>query len=643
MRGLIGGIAAGIATAGLSLAGLSLVAPLPGGAAGRQATAPGAEAGAVPAPAAGTSAAAAPGAGIAGGTASATATPTAPPTASATASGAQGAARAASGAGAPEIAALPAGSGFDASGAMRAPVLGAPVGAPVAQAVTPPVATPDPSLPEPALLGTQPPARPEAGEATEAPQPAPDVAAEALKAAPGPEAPVPVPPPGEIETPALAPADPGPETQLAAAAAPGTAADRAAGTAADGAPNPAPVPPETVPPEPVPPETATPETIAPETATPGTDVDIAPDTGPAALPAADLPAADLPAFAADPAGGAPQLTAPGQPAPEAGGQTADQTAPQAPPQAGSEIVLLPDGSPVAPSAPTLPRVFRTDGQSAPQLAGAPAPGFADAEGVRVNRLPVIAPADPTAPAPGGEGGAITAPAAIPETDQPALRRYASAFAAPADLALLSIVLLDRGTAAGGLDPVTLKTLGLPVTVALDPGRPDAASVAAEYRAAGLEVAILAQPLPAGARPSDLEVALEAWHRALPEAIALVEPAPPVIQNDRQLSQQLTQALAREGLGLITQDQGLNAAGQIAGAEGLPGAEVWRVIDAGREDAPVVERMLGRAGFEAGREGRLVVMLSSWPQSVAGLVAWAASSPRGLALAPVSAQMQDGAF
>ncbi|MBD3786413.1 MAG: divergent polysaccharide deacetylase family protein [Sphingomonadales bacterium] len=364
---------------------------------------------------------------------------------------------------------------------------------------------------------------------------------------------------------------------------------------------------------------------------------------PAALPR-DPEAVDLPGSDAAPADRVAAF--PAEPGPTGTGTAAPDLPrvipPPGTPDSGAEIVLLPDGSPVSPVAPELPRVFRPDGQSAPQLSGAPVPGFTDASGVRVNRLPSITPADPTAPAASGEGGAITAPDSA-ATEAPPLRRFASAFAAPTETALLSVVIYDAGTAAGGLDPVTLKTLGLPVTIALDPGQADAATRAAEYRAAGLEVAILAQPLPAGATPADLEVALEAWHRALPEAVALVEPAQPLIQNNRALAQHLTKALAREGLGLITQDQGLNAAAQIAGAEGLPGAEVWRVLDTGREDAPVVERMLGRAGFEASRDGRLVVMLTSWPQSVAGLVAWAAGAPRGVTLAPVTAQMQDGAF
>lgn len=584
MRGLIGGIAAGAVTAVLGAAAVSVLAPLPTPMAPRVVPEVGPEAG----PEAGSVAE------VGAQDAGAVAAVDAPP--------AEGTA--------PAIGTIPEGSEFDSAGSVRAPQLGQPVGAPVATGVAPPVSLPESTEPEPAMAGTTPPARPEAAAEVAAPQAAPEAAQAALDATPEPEAPVPVPPPGEVETPALAPAAPeGAGTDLpVAAAAPGGPEPRVpAGTA---------------------PATLTPETAVPEAA----------------------PARTAPAETAEPGGEAREAgdriaVLPAEPGPTGAGTAAPDLPrvipPPSTPDSGPEIVLLPDGSPVSPGTPDLPRVFRPDGQSAPQLSGAPVPGFADASGVRVNRLPTIGAPDPTAPTASGEGGAITAPDATAEA--PPLRRYASAFAAPAETALLSVVLVDVGTAAGGLDPVTLKTLGLPVTVALDPGQADVAARAAEYRAAGLEVAILAQPLPAGATPADLEVALEAWHRAVPEAVALVEPGQPLIQNNRGLAQQLTKALAREGLGLITQDQGLNAAAQIAGAEGLPEAEVWRVIDGGREDAPVVERMLGRAGFEASRDGRLVVMLTSWPQSVAGLVAWAAGAPRGVTLAPVTAQMQDGAF
>ena len=120
-------------------------------------------------------------------------------------------------------------------------------------------------------------------------------------------------------------------------------------------------------------------------------------------------------------------------------------------------------------------------------------------------------------------------------------------------------------------------------------------------------------------------------------MALVESATPKIQNNRPLAQQLVKALAADGLGVVTQSQGLDAEGQLAAAAGLPAAKVWRVLDGARERGAVIERTLARAAFEAQRDGRVIVMLSAWPESIAGLTTWAAGAQE-VTLAPVSAQM-----
>lgn len=501
----------------------------------------------------------------------------------------------------PAIADLPEAAQFDSAGAERAPQLAPPAGAPVAGGAAPVAPVTESEAPEPAMSGMTPPARPEAGAGagSEMAQPAPETAQAALAAPVEAEAPVPVPPPGEVETPALMPAE-------GEGAAPAEAGEMPQESAAVTLPDPG--------------ASATPAETAPDT-TPQTD-----------LPAGTAPAA--PALAPPAEGGAAGLeVATAQPdlPPVLVPETGDQAAP--------EIVLLPDGSPV-PDA-TLPRVFRPDGTSTFKPSAAPGAGLPEVAGVRVNRLPTIG-TDPAAPA---DGALPQADALLPEggADRPALRRYAAPFAGAEGLPRYAVVIVDEGEAAGGLDRTTLKTLGFPVTVAIDPERPDAAQAAAEYRAAGLEVAILARALPLGATAADLEVALEDWHRKLPEVIAVVEPARPLIQNNRPLAQQLVKILAREGLGLVTQRQGLNAAAQIAGSEGLPEAELWRVLDTARDDAPVIERTLSRAAFEAQREGQVAVMISSWPQSVAGLMSWAAAGEGKVALAPVSALMPEGKF
>ncbi|MCE5971981.1 divergent polysaccharide deacetylase family protein [Sinirhodobacter sp. WL0062] len=290
-------------------------------------------------------------------------------------------------------------------------------------------------------------------------------------------------------------------------------------------------------------------------------------------------------------------------------------------------VFSPELAPAEDGAPSLPRVFSVDGGQ-----GAGGAAFSTAPGVVTDRLPRIA-AEPS------EGQAEPVPVAT-DPDLPAFQRYAQAFIAPPGVPLLSVVLVDVGTQAGGLDRNTLKMLDFPVSIAIDPNRADAREAAADYRARGLEVAILAQALPENASATDLEVAVEAWRAAIPEAVAVVEPAQPMIQNNRKLAEQLVTILNRAGLGLITQRQGLNPAAQLAQAAAVPEVEVWRVLDAEREPGDAIERALTRAAFEAQRDGRVTIMLSAWPESVAGLSGWAARVGQGIALAPVTTLVQN---
>ncbi|WP_406870198.1 divergent polysaccharide deacetylase family protein [Thioclava sp. 'Guangxiensis'] len=281
----------------------------------------------------------------------------------------------------------------------------------------------------------------------------------------------------------------------------------------------------------------------------------------------------------------------------------------------SEIVLLPDGSQVLPDGRVeKPRVF---------AAGEGAGLRADPD-VATDRLPQI-----------GAGAAPSA--AAPTPDASAWKTNRAAFERPEGAALFSVVLIDRGIAIGGLDQDTLLSLGYPLTIAIDPARSDARAVAQAYRSAGYEVAILMTGLPASPVAQDLDTAMEAWRQAVPGAVALVEPAAPVVQNDRQLSQHLLELAERDGLALITQDRGSNSASQLAHNADWPEAKIWRVLDDGRERASHIARELTRAEFEAKRDGKTVVMLSAWPESVAGLRDWASGAHDDVALAPVSAQ------
>ncbi|WP_406720580.1 divergent polysaccharide deacetylase family protein [Thioclava litoralis] len=300
-----------------------------------------------------------------------------------------------------------------------------------------------------------------------------------------------------------------------------------------------------------------------------------------------------------------------------------QTEPRPAASTAQEIVLLPDGSQVLPDGRVQkPRVFAAGEQPRPSADPA----------IPTDRLAHI-----EAPLAGGPdaGGAGDTPA-----DTPAWQRFRAGFSVPADTSLFSVMLIDRGIAKGGLDETTLRTLGFPVTIVLDPSRADARMAAQAYHAAGVEVAILMTGLPEAPTAQDLDVAMEAWRQAVPQAVALVEPVQPVVQNNRQLAQHLMELAQRDGLALVTQDKGSNATDQLAQSQNWPEARIWRVLDDGRERASRIARELVRAEFEAKRDGKAVVMLTAWPESIAGLRDWADGQHDGVVLSPVTAQFAE---
>jgi len=337
----------------------------------------------------------------------------------------------------PGIVEIPAGSEFARGAGDLAPAR--PEGETAPTATQTPGVLPPESEPAPALADTTPSARPEAaapGSILSLPAGADRATAANLPEA---ESPVPVPPPGEVETPMLAPvADQGTQPEVPASA---PMTEAMAGRAPE-------VPtadlPNAVPPEGATPEGATPDAAMPEIGTPGLG---APDAG---LPETDTPETDTP---------------------ETDMSETDMSLPDAP--------AIPE-----PGNPSLPPVFSTDAPEPPFGVAGARSGFANVPGIKVNRLPNLA-----------NQNAESAPEPAPIL--PPIRAYSQPFDAAGDQPLFSVLLVDPGTEAGGLDRATLKTIDFPVTIAIDPNRADAAEAAADFRAAGFEVAILASGLPAG--------------------------------------------------------------------------------------------------------------------------------------------------
>lgn len=487
-----------------------------------------------------------------------------------------------------------------------------------------------------------------APEPTPQPEPEPAAAPEPAEGAAPPPAAAPVPEAGIVEVPAGSafgqgrddrapepppPADPGPEIGAAGAVA-APAAD-----AAPQLPEVEPAAPPAVAPEPA--LRSEPAAPAPAPRAPAAEVPVA---APAAIAAPAPPAVP----AAPPAAPAPPAAAPGpEPAPPAPGpQLAPApAAPAAPDSDTPPPAAVPGASPApAPLPRVLPQIdAAADAEAAPLAAPdpgqapavadlapslpvmpeAPQPGFAEAEGVRLNRLPQLG-AEPATP--------VADPAALPPDS--ALARYRAAFEAPADRLLIGLLLLDPET--GGLPAAGLAALDLPATVALDPRRPDAAERMAALRAAGREVAILAAGLPDGATPADLEVNFAAWARRLPEAALVAETPAVPLQNSRALATQLVALAGAGGYGLVTHDAGLNTADQLAEAAGLPRAESYRVLDATTETEAAIRRTLDRAAFEAARTGRVLVAATASAETLDAIAGWLATRERDLAPAPASA-------
>lgn len=516
---------------------------------------------------------------------------------------------------------------------------------PVPTAIPTPLPTPVPTAmpsaapsvaPEPAAT----PAAPEGPSSALDPAAAPPAAADAPPPAPeapdmatAPEAPAGAEAPAQPLAPA-APAAPGaetaPEAPATPAAAPAAGSELAAATpealappapvegpaaapleeAAPAAPADAPAPALV---EPAAPPEAAPEAAAPPGLPPLTPEEKAllaegPQDSPVAPAPETLPAAEA--------------------MPEAVPEAAPEAAPAAPPEAAAEA---------APEAPALPETITPD---AP-----PAPPESAARKIVVGEGSTL----PSTPALIGEGSAEPGPegvisdrlprvgdeAAEAGPDERPIARNAAAFDNPAGKPAFAVILIDDGDPA--LDRAALAALPFPVSFALDPLAPGAAERAAIYRAAGQEVLMLATGLPKGAAASDVEVAFQSMLQALPQAVAVLDLPERAFQNDRVTASMVVAVLGAEGLGLVTWDEGLNAADQVARRADVPAAVAFRALDGEGESTPVIRRYLDRAAFKAAQEGRVTVIGHVRSETLAALAEWAVEGRAAtVALAPVTA-------
>lgn len=380
------------------------------------------------------------------------------------------------------------------------------------------------------------------------------------------------------------------------------------------------------------------EAEAPPPASVVPDLQVAGDV--AKAPTADTPPNPAPQGAEGPE---PTLPDAGAAVPQDDSLT---VATDAPPEAAAPVMPLAPEAEVSPepeatAEPEVPAAPQTDpaAEPAPEaVAMAPAATLTpDAalvektvEGVTTGRLPTISTETPAEAAPAeGQG--------LPGVDLPPVQRFARSFANPDGKPLFAILLVDPGTAE--VPRADLAALPFPVSFVLDPMAPGAAEAGALYRAAGQEVVMLATGIPKGATASDLEQSFAGLQGALPEAVALIDTADAIFQDDRGLAAEVVTLLADQGRGLVTFDRGLNAADQVARREGLPAATIFRSLDDDGEDAPLIRRYLDRAAFKAAQEGKVVVIGAARPETIAALMEWAVEGrSSSVALAPITAVM-----
>lgn len=451
---------------------------------------------------------------------------------------------------------------------------------------------------------------PEEAEASPAATaPAPEPATEVAELPEAPEATVPA---AEVtpEAPVLAETATPPEAP-AALEPPAAEANAAPDAAAEAPPviaeaaEPAPAPAVEPAPEVELAEAAPEPTPVPEVA----PVEAAPETAPAATEAQVVPQPGLPAD---------------EPLPQVEGMTPDTDEPILPEEGGE------------PEAGEMAEAADPDAATS---TFKPAPSLGDStEGVIVGRLPRIgdAPVE-EAPEAGATAEAEVAPEAAPAEAEPPIKAFAATFENPDQKPVLALVLIDPGTA--DLDRAGLAGLPFPVSFALDPMDPATPERAAIYRGAGKEVVMLATGIAEGAQPSDIEVAFQSMAQGLPEAVAVMDLAEPQFQDRRPVASLVVPVIGAQGRGLLTWDRGLNAADQVARRDDVPAAVLFRDLDEAAGDSTAIRRVLDRAVFKAGQDGRAAVAGTATPEVVAALLEWTVEGKAAtVALGPVTAVM-----
>lgn len=352
-----------------------------------------------------------------------------------------------------------------------------------------------------------------------------------------------------------------------------------------------------------------------------TDIPIAPEAAPAedALPEAATDGAARPVSPVD----APDASVPATeiPAPDAPDATAEM-APKDDPGSRPELsdvrepaVIVPVPDPATPR-PALPKVGE-EVDSTPRI-GTPATRLTDKDEAKEEDVAAV----------------VEAAEMAPSADTP-LQKFSVPFSNPDGKPLMSIILIDRGDNALGLE--ALAAFPYPLTFAVDVTSVEALARMQQYRAAGFEVMALTD-IPLGATAGDTETLLRAGLRELPEVVAVMEGDGTGLQSDKAVSDQLTAVLQETGHGAVFFAKGLNTAQKLASKNGVPSASVFRDFDGKGQSATVMRRFLDQAAFKARQQPEGVVMVGRLQaETISALLLWGLQDrATRVALAPISA-------
>jgi polysaccharide deacetylase 2 family uncharacterized protein YibQ len=365
--------------------------------------------------------------------------------------------------------------------------------------------------------------------------------------------------------------------------------------------------------------------------TPGIEAELSISTDPAQPPAPAVPDVQT-AFAPD-AGDAPDTPSAEAPAPSATG-----TAP----------------APAVPEASEAPETPETTTPPAPvEVVETPGETPDDAQPPEDTEIAALAPEQETTgrptigrPAVSLVNRAVDTPevadeAAEGNADLRPIDAYAAPFENPEAKPLMSIVLIDSGVdlTGGAIGLAALQSFPYPISFAVKSTLPDAAERAAEYRAQGFEVMAMID-LPPGATASDAEVSLSAALNSVPEAVAVMEGDSTGMQESRDASNQIAEAVLASGHGLVLQSKGLNTAQKLAARSGVPTGLIFRDFDSADQTPSVIRRFLDQAAFRAGQEGGVIMVGRVRPDTISALLLWGLQDrAERVALAPISAVLK----